>query len=94
MPVRVPLWSLGWNQCRWGWPSTEYVEQVVANYTKAGIPLDVVWSDIDYMENYRDFTVGQVEYKNQPTFVDTLHKNGMYYVPIIDGGVAMRPGVG
>ena len=32
------------------------VEAVVANYSAANIPLDTQWVDIDYMQDYRDFT--------------------------------------
>lgn len=35
--------------------------QVAVNRTiKNGIPLDVVHADIDYMDRYKDFTVGEV----------------------------------
>lgn len=38
--------------CRWGWKNVEGLEQVVANYSAAGLPLEVVWSDIEYMPKF------------------------------------------
>jgi len=32
------------------------LREVYENYTQYNIPLDTLWSDIDYMENYKDFT--------------------------------------
>lgn len=48
------------------------------------------WSDIDYMQDYRDFTFDPVRYEGLPYFVEDLHLKGMHYVPIIDAGIAMR----
>ena len=38
------------------------MQEVVDNYTKAEIPLDVMWGDIDYMERWRDFTFDHVNF--------------------------------
>lgn len=33
------------------------LDAVVGNYSAAGIPLEAIWSDIDYMLLWRDFTL-------------------------------------
>jgi len=55
LPTMPPIYALGWNQCRWGYEDTADLQDVVAGYEDNGIPLDVQWSDIDYMFNYRNF---------------------------------------
>lgn len=44
------------------------------------------------MTNYKDFTYDGKAFAGLPGFVDTLHKNNQRFVPILDIGVAMRPG--
>ena len=68
-------------------------------YIDNGIPLDGQWVDIDYMQDYKDFTVNEKDFAGAPGafaglagFVDQLHQMNMRFVPIIDAGVAMRPG--
>lgn len=34
---------------RWGYQNISVLEEVVANYTAVDLPLEVVWSDIEYM---------------------------------------------
>lgn len=68
------------------------LQTVVDRYNASGIPLDTLWSDIDYLDRYRDFTYDPVNFKDLPDFINnTLHKNGMHYVPILDAGIARRP---
>ena len=60
-------------------------------YKKMGIPLDVMWSDIDYLHDYEDFTVDPIHYAGLKDFVKTLHTDDMHYIPIVDAGIASRP---
>ena len=90
-PLLPPFFSIGWNQCRYGYTSTDNLKEVYENYTAADFPMDTLWSDIDYMHKYRDFTFdNNGSYAGLDSFVkDTLHANDKHYVPIIDAGVAI-----
>ncbi len=50
-----------------------------------------MWSDIDYMQDYRNFEYDNVSYAGLPEFVQDLHADNRKYVPILDAGIAMRP---
>ena len=47
-----PFWSFGFHQSRWGYKDINQLQNVLQNYEKNNIPLDTIWSDIDYMNNY------------------------------------------
>lgn len=87
-----PFWAFGYQQSRWSYHNAEAVDAVVDGYNKAGIPLDCVYLDIDYMERYKDFTVDDEKFPNFKDYVSKKREEGIHLIPIIDAGVKKENG--
>lgn len=66
------------------------MESVLRGYEANQLPLDTIWSDIDYMIDYEDFTI------NDKLFPLDRMKNILSryrYIPIIDAGIKVNDGI-
>ena len=57
-----PKWAMGYIQSRWGYASEDDLTFIVSEHRKRHIPLDNVCMDIDYMEDFKDFTWNPVHF--------------------------------
>ena len=76
------------GSCRWGYNTLDNMKAAWQRTRDAGIPFDVQWGDIDYMDRRLDFTVAPEDFRGLDEFVDELHEAGMKFVPILDPAIS------
>jgi alpha-glucosidase len=64
------------------------MEDMIDGYDNSKLPLDAVWLDIPFMDNYQNFIVNETAFPSIPAFADKLHDNYRRLIPIIDGGLS------
>jgi len=85
-----PFWAFGYGQSRWGYKNEADIREVANHYREAGIPIDSIYMDIDYMEDYKDFTVNKERFPNLKSLATDMINSGIHLVPIIDAGVKIE----
>ncbi|KAI8515161.1 hypothetical protein Bbelb_077520 [Branchiostoma belcheri] len=86
-PVMPAYWGLGFQLSRWNYTNIDKLRQVVQRTRDTGIPYDVQYGDIDYMEDTKDFTYDENLYKGLPDLVQDLHDHGQKYIIILDPAI-------
>ena len=82
-----PKWAFGLAQSRWGYKTEEDVREVARQYKEHDLPLDMICMDIEYMQDYADFTVNKERFPDLTKLSADLKAQGIRLVPIIDAGV-------
>jgi alpha-glucosidase len=90
MPM-PPIWALGNQQSRYSYYPDTVAEAVVQRYREHDLPLDVLFLDIDYMNEYRVFTWDPRRFPNPLGLTTELKKDGVKVVTSMDPGVAYQP---
>jgi len=88
----APFWAFGYGQSRWGYITEDDVRKVANEYEKAGTPLDSIYLDIDYMQDFKDFTVNPERFSDLKNLAEDMKEQGIHLVPIIDAGVKIEDG--
>jgi alpha-glucosidase len=87
-----PLWSLGFQQCRYSYYPDKEVLRVAETFREKQIPADVMYLDIHYMDKYKIFTWNQERFPKPKEMLSTLKNNGFHTVVIVDPGIKVEKG--
>ncbi|HNM45779.1 MAG TPA: glycoside hydrolase family 31 protein [Candidatus Sumerlaeota bacterium] len=87
-----PLWALGFQQCRWSYMTADRVREIAREYRTRRIPCDVIYLDIDYMQDFAVFTWNAKTFAEPESLIGDLGKDGFTTLCIVDPGVAIRTG--
>ncbi len=86
-----PLWSLGFQQSRWGYDNQEQLLTIAKTFREKKMPADVIVSDINYMDDYKVFTWSS-KYPDVKGMLSQMKTMGFDMVTIIDPGIKVEKG--
>ncbi len=87
-------WTLGFQQSRYSYASESRLMEIAETYRKRGIPCDVLYLDIDYMDHFKVFTWNTKEFPRPRKMIQKLNERGFHVVTIVDPGVKKEAGYG
>lgn len=82
-PYLPPFWALGYHHSRRWWRDLNTVQTLVSRFDHENIPLDGLWAEYDYMEEYKEFTVDGKRFGGLGEFVKKLHESKIQWIPIV-----------
>ncbi len=91
MPL-PPIWSLGYQQCRWSYFPESEVVTLANTFRNKQIPCDVIYLDIDYMDSYKIFTWDKNRFPRPKAMIGKLNDLGFHVVSIVDPGIKIEHG--
>ncbi|MBK8624060.1 MAG: glycoside hydrolase family 31 protein [Saprospiraceae bacterium] len=86
-PELPPMWALGYQQSKWSYYPEAKVKEVTDKLRLLKIPCDVIYLDIDYMNEFRCFTWDKEKFPDPKRMISELKENGFRTVVIIDPGI-------
>ncbi|KAI5210959.1 glycoside hydrolase family 31 protein [Aureobasidium subglaciale EXF-2481] len=88
----MPYWGFGFHQCRYGYRDFYAIAEVVANYSASGIPLETMWTDIDYMYERYIMTTDPDRFPlaRVREYVNYLHEHNQHYIVMVDPAIAYQ----
>lgn len=87
-----PLWSIGYQQCRYSYYPDKEVLTLAQTFRDKDIPADAIVFDIHYMDSYKIFTWSSKHFPDPRALVSKLKEMGFRVVVICDPGIKIEEG--
>jgi alpha-glucosidase len=87
-----PIWSLGFQQCRWSYYPDSEVLNIAQTFREKKIPLDVMYLDIHYMDAYKIFTWNADRFPKPAIMLGKLKDMNVHTTVIVDPGIKVEKG--
>lgn len=91
MPL-PPLWAIGYHQCRYSYYPDARVREIAQNFRDRKIPCDVIWFDIDYMDQFKVFSFDKTHFPDPKKLNEDLGKMGFSRIWMINPGIKDEKG--
>jgi alpha 1,3-glucosidase len=83
-PQLLPLFGLGFHQCRWGYMTADEVRGVSAKLENELVPHDVLWLDLDHTDNRQYFTFHPTNFQDPERLQSDLDSVKRKLVILVD----------
>lgn len=89
-----PLWSLGYQQCRYSYYPESRAREIVKTFRDKKIPVDVIYFDIDYQQGYAPFTINREYFPTFEKMISDFRTQGFHTILITDLHIKKDPNDG
>jgi len=86
-----PLWSLGYQQCRYSYYPESRAREIVKTFREKKIPADVIYFDIDYQQGYAPFTINREYFPTFEKMLSDFRAQGFHSILITDLHIKKDP---
>jgi alpha-glucosidase len=86
-----PLWSLGYQQCRYSYYPESRAYEIVKTFREKKIPADVIYFDIDYQQGYAPFTINREYFPTFERMIADFRAEGFHAILITDLHIKKDP---
>jgi len=87
-----PLWSLGYQQCRYSYYPDKEVTTLANTFRDKKIPADAIVLDIHYMDAYKIFSWHPEHFAKPDELINKLKSQGFEIVLMCDPGIKVEKG--